>query len=140
MIPLFPDFVVIDAFKDEICAALDTYSRQIDSLKRDMDRSERTATHIQSELALLGQRYAILEPGERCAVCALPLLSRQFFVFPCQHAFHADCLTTSVLRDSGLGKSRRIKELQGQVIRSTSTGKMRDQLVRGLDDLIAESW
>ena len=92
LIPFFPDFVVIDDFKEEICAALEQYSRQIDDLKREMDESASTAQHIKSDIKGLDQRYAIVEPGERCWKCRLPLLMRQFFVFPCQHAFHADCL------------------------------------------------
>ncbi|KAK5278195.1 tethering complex subunit, partial [Cryomyces antarcticus] len=101
LIPFFPDFVVIDDFKEEICDALEEYSRHIDSLKREMDESARTATHVKSDIKALDQRYAIVEPGERCYICRLPLLSRQFFVFPCQHAFHSDCLGRRVVGQAG---------------------------------------
>ena len=37
ILPFFPDFVVIDDFKDEICTALEGYSAHIDALKADMD-------------------------------------------------------------------------------------------------------
>ena len=66
LIPFFPDFVVIDDFKEEICSALEDYSRRIDNLKEEMDDSERTATHIKSDIKALEQRYAIVEPGEKC--------------------------------------------------------------------------
>src|SRR3954453_3893031 len=83
LLPFFPDFVVIDDFKEEICAALEDYSRNIDTLKKEMDESSQTATNIKIDIAALDPRYAIVEPGEKCYVCNLPLLSRQFFVFPC---------------------------------------------------------
>ena len=138
LIPYFPDFVVIDDFKDEVCAALEEYSRHIDSLKMDMDFSQQTAEQIRAEIAALDTRYAIIEPGERCWICTLPVLSRQFFVFPCQHAFHSDCLGKRVLESSGLAKKTRIKDLQQQVSKGLSMGPQREKMVKELDGLVAE--
>ncbi|KAF2457272.1 Pep3/Vps18/deep orange family-domain-containing protein [Lineolata rhizophorae] len=139
LIPFFPDFVVIDDFKEEICAALEEYSRAIDGLKAEMDDAADTAKHIKSDIRELEHRYAIVEPGERCYVCRLPLLVRQFFVFPCQHAFHADCLGKKVIEQAGVAKSKRIKELQVEVGRGTSTGAKRERAVKELDALIASA-
>lgn len=137
LIPFFPDFIVIDDFKEEICAALEDYSRQIDELKREMDESANTAQHIKDDIRALDQRYAIVEPGERCWKCRLPLLMRQFFVFPCQHAFHADCLGEMVMGMAGMGKSKRIRELQKEIGRGVAMGKRREGMVRELDGLVA---
>lgn len=140
LIPFFPDFVVIDDFKEEICAALEDYSRQIDELKREMDESASTAQHIKQDIKALDQRYAIVEPGERCWKCRLPLLMRQFFVFPCQHAFHADCLGEMVMHIAGMGKGKRIRELQKEIGRGVALGKRREGMVRELDGLVAGNW
>lgn len=140
LIPFFPDFVVIDDFKDEICDALEGYSRSIDALREEMDGSARTAAHIKEEIAALGGRYAIVEPGEKCYVCSLPLLARQFFVFPCQHAFHSDCLGKKVVEGGGKAKSSRIRELQALVGKGMVGGKGREEAVKELDALVAESW
>lgn len=140
LIPFFPDFVVIDDFKDEICNALEDYSRHIDSLKQEMDVSAQTAEQIKAEINGLDMRYAIVEPGEKCWICGLPVLSRQFFVFPCQHAFHSDCLGKKVLDASGLGKRKHIRDLQNEVSRGVSVGAKREQMVKELDGLIAEAW
>ncbi|KIW09155.1 hypothetical protein, variant [Verruconis gallopava] len=135
LIPFFPDFVVIDDFKEEICLALEEYSRHIDSLKTEMDLSAQTAAHIQSSIRSLDARYAIVEPGEKCYLCRLPLLVRQFFVFPCQHAFHADCLGKRVIEMAGVGEGMRIRKLQGEVGRAT--GRRREKAVRELDEAVA---
>jgi vacuolar protein sorting-associated protein 18 len=140
LIPFFPDFVVIDDFKEEICSALEDYSRHIDTLKQEMETSAHTAEQIQADIQALDLRYAIVEPGERCWICSLPVLSRQFFVFPCQHAFHSDCLGKKVLEGSGLGKKRHIKDLQNEVSRGLSTGANREKAIRELDGLVAEEW
>ena len=138
LIPLFPDFVVIDDFKEEICKALEDYSRHIDDLKQEMDVSQHTSEQIKAEIAALDNRYAIVEPGERCWICTLPVLSRQFFVFPCQHAFHSDCLGKRVLESSGIGKRKRLKDLQTEVNQGLSVGPQRQKLVQELDGLVAE--
>ncbi|KAJ4358912.1 tethering complex subunit [Ascochyta clinopodiicola] len=139
LIPFFPDFVVIDDFKEEICTALEDYSRKIDELKKEMDDSEETAQHIKSDIKALDQRYAIVEPGERCYVCGLPLLARQFFVFPCQHAFHSDCLAKKVVELAGIARGKRIAELQLDVSKGTSTGAKREKAIRELDALVGSS-
>ena len=131
---------MIDDFKEEICAALEDYSRQIDLLKREMDESSETAAHIKTDIAALDHRYAIVEPGERCYICQYPLLSRQFFVFPCQHAFHSDCLGRVIVEHAGVGKGRRIKELQVEVSRGITTGSKRERAIKELDSLVAASW
>ncbi|KAI2630479.1 vacuolar protein sorting protein-like protein DigA [Xylaria nigripes] len=139
LVPFFPDFVVIDDFKDEICTALEDYSRNIDSLKKEMDESSQTAANIKIDIAALDRRYAIVEPGEKCYVCSLPLLSRQFFVFPCQHAFHSDCLGRKVLEQAGVSKSRRIKECQVSISKGLVSGAKKDAMVAELDALVASA-
>ena len=139
LIPFFPDFVVIDDFKDEICTALEDYSRHIDALRQEMDNSAHTARQIRSEIAALDTRYAIVEPGEKCWLCHLPVLSRQFFVFPCQHAFHSDCLGREVLEGAG-GKRKYMKDLQGLLSGGGVSGERREGIARELDGLVAEAW
>lgn len=139
LIPFFPDFVVIDDFKDEICTALEDYSRHIDNLRQEMDNSAQTARQIRSEIAGLDSRYAIVEPGEKCWLCSLPVLSRQFFVFPCQHAFHSDCLGKEVLEGAG-GKRKYIRDLQTELGKGDIPASKREEIVRELDGLVAEAW
>ena len=105
-----------------------------------MDESATTASNIRADIAALDRRYAIVEPGERCYVCLYPLLSRQFFVFPCQHAFHSDCLSGKVLAQAGVAKSRQIKELQAEVGKGVTAGRLREKAIAELDALIASSW
>lgn len=140
LIPFFPDFVVIDDFKEEICAALEDYSRNIDALRREMDESSLTAANIKVDIAALDRRYAIVEPGEKCYACGLPLLSRQFFVFPCQHAFHSDCLGRRVLEQSGEAKAKRIRQCQVQISKGLVSGEKRDAMIAELDALVASAW
>lgn len=92
ILPFFPDFVVIDDFKEEIAHALEGYSAHIDELKREMDEATRTAESIKKDISELRNRFVTIAAEETCSVCLQLLLTRQFYVFPCQHTFHADCL------------------------------------------------
>lgn len=43
VLPLFPDFVKIDNFKEAICQSLEDYNKQIDQLKTEMEDATRIA-------------------------------------------------------------------------------------------------
>lgn len=92
ILPFFPDFVVIDDFKEEIAHALEGYSAQIETLKGEMDEATRTAEAIKQDIAALKNRFITIDANEQCSTCSNLLLTRQFYVFPCHHTFHADCL------------------------------------------------
>ncbi|RDX50413.1 hypothetical protein OH76DRAFT_1402447 [Lentinus brumalis] len=121
ILPFFPDFVVIDDFKDEICTALEGYSAHIDELKAEMDEATKNAEAIKQDIAALQKRFITVDATEKCAHCALALMTRQFYVFPCHHAFHADCLiglTKDFLPAHAL---RRILALQTELMKTSQT-------------------
>lgn len=101
ILPFFPDFVVIDDFKTEICSALEDYSARIEELKVEMDEATASAESIKRDIEGLSNRFVTIEPGDKCWHCGGVLVTRQFYVFPCQHMFHASCLIEMV---SGDGK------------------------------------
>ena len=96
ILPFFPDFVVIDDFKEEIAHALEGYSAKIDSLKAEMDEATKTAEVIKQDITALKNRFITIDANELCSRCRSLLLTRQFYVFPCHHTFHADCLISLV--------------------------------------------
>lgn len=96
ILPFFPDFVVIDDFKEEIAHALEGYSAHIDALRSEMDDATRTAESIKQDIGILRNRFVTIDAGDTCSVCGHLLLTRQFYVFPCRHDFHADCLISLV--------------------------------------------
>ncbi len=96
ILPLFPDFVMIDDFKEEICVALEDYSRHVDSLKNDMEEATRNAESIKADLGELRNRFITLGTSECCCHCEKDLYERQFYVFPCYHSIHVDCLINMV--------------------------------------------
>uniref|UniRef100_A0A0D3GWY0 Pep3/Vps18 beta-propeller domain-containing protein n=1 Tax=Oryza barthii TaxID=65489 RepID=A0A0D3GWY0_9ORYZ len=75
ILPFFPDFVLIDDFKEEICKSLKDYDSQIDQLKQEMDDATRGADNIRSDIGALAQRYTVIDREEECGVCKRKILT-----------------------------------------------------------------
>jgi hypothetical protein len=129
ILPFFPDFVLIDDFKEEICKSLKDYNSQIELLKQEMDDATRGADNIRSDIGALAQRYTVIDREQDCGVCRRKILTvgglhqvgrsytsvghmAPFYVFPCGHAFHAHCLIGHVTRCSSQAHAERILDLQ----------------------------
>lgn len=90
ILPFFPDYKTIDFFKDAIRQSLREYRDKITSLKD--GTYDTIADEIRTEIKAFKNRYSIIKVGQRCEICARSLLSRTFYVFPCGHLFHSDCI------------------------------------------------
>ncbi|KZO98438.1 hypothetical protein CALVIDRAFT_46257 [Calocera viscosa TUFC12733] len=121
ILPFFPDFVLIDDFKDTIISALESSSAHIERLKSEMEDATRSAESIRAEIAQLKDRFVTVERNERCARCGFGLLARQFYVFPCGHSFHTDCLIAQAKEYLPPHALRRILALQNQLVQLTQT-------------------
>jgi len=121
ILPFFPDFMVIDNFKEEVCGALESYAGHIHSLKVDMDQATSGAEDIKADIHALQHRFITIDTAENCAHCSLPLMSRQFYAFPCQHALHVDCLIHLAKEFLPSHALRQILHLQTSLIHLSST-------------------
>lgn len=129
ILPFFPDFALIDDFKEAICSSLEDYNDQIEKLKEKMNDATRGADNIRNDISALAQRYAIIDRGEECGVCGKKILNMAgnypmmgvytsvgsmapFYVFPCGHSFHAQCLIAHVTRCTTEAQAEYILDLQ----------------------------
>lgn len=120
ILPFFPDFTIIDSFKDEICLALESYASRIEDLKGEMESATQTSAHIREDIARLSERFVTVEPDDQCGLCGAEVLLRQFYVFPCRHCVHADCLIAETTRRLPARSLRRLLDLQSQLSKATS--------------------
>ncbi|XP_028755584.1 vacuolar sorting protein 18 [Neltuma alba] len=132
ILPFFPDFALIDDFKEAICSSLEDYNKQIEQLKQEMNDATHGADNIRSDINALAQRYAIIDRDEECGVCRRKILTAgreygtargftsvgpmpPFYVFPCGHAFHAQCLIAHVTRCTDEAHAEYILDRQKQL-------------------------
>lgn len=123
LLPLFPDFTVIDHFKNEIISSMEVYSTSINQLNKEMDESVDMAENIRGEIQRFEKRYALVEPGENCFLCGFPVATKKFYVFPCLHTFHCDCLLDTVLKSSDYKTIHKIREIRRTGAGTASTGE-----------------
>ncbi|KAK7308269.1 hypothetical protein VNO77_41871 [Canavalia gladiata] len=132
ILPFFPDFALIDDFKEAICSSLEDYNKQIEQLKEEMNDATRGADDIRSDISALAQRCTVIDRDEECGVCRRKILTAgrefgmgrgytsvgqmaPFYVFPCGHAFHAQCLIAHVTRCTVETHAEYILDLQKQL-------------------------
>lgn len=92
ILPFFSDFHKIDDFKEAICDALKEYNLTILEQKRDMEESAKAADRVRADLQHFRNRSVAISSSDLCAICGTFVLARPFFIFPCGHKFHLDCL------------------------------------------------
>ncbi|XP_049801385.1 vacuolar protein sorting-associated protein 18 homolog isoform X1 [Schistocerca nitens] len=147
ILPFFSDFVTIDHFKDAICTSLQEYNQHIQDLKEEMEEATKSAEVIREEIQAFRNRYARVQVQDVCCECELQLLMRPFYLFPCGHRFHGDCLLAEVTPVLPAGKRNKLHELQRQlqsmsgrddaVSLGSATMSARDQLKADIDSIIA---
>ncbi|KAI8074843.1 Pep3/Vps18/deep orange family-domain-containing protein [Gongronella butleri] len=115
ILPYFPDYILIDDFKDDIYKALEDYNSHIGTLKSDMDDATKNAQLIRVDVRQLKSRSTQVDHLATCCLCSLPLLTRQFYVFPCDHQYHMDCLINKITKFLPMRQLRRLASLQEQL-------------------------
>jgi hypothetical protein len=107
VLPVLPDFAKVDDVRDLVCGALERYNQKIERLKAEMDESSESAARLRRDASEQKRRFDVVRKERKCDVCRERVALRDFFVFPCTHCFHDDCLTAEVLRH--LSRERRAR-------------------------------
>eukprot|EP00003_Mantamonas_plastica_P000108 TRINITY_DN10115_c0_g1_i3.p1 TRINITY_DN10115_c0_g1~~TRINITY_DN10115_c0_g1_i3.p1 ORF type:complete len:499 (-),score=177.51 TRINITY_DN10115_c0_g1_i3:992-2488(-) len=153
ILPFFPDTVLIDDFQEQICESLNSYNHNIDLLKEDMKESTKSSEEIRQDIKRLRLKSGTVVENQRCDLCELPVLTRKFYLFPCQHVFHTDCVVREMMKHQGRHQQNRIMGILEQIHHHESSLRMLakssegakaaqkelDQLQNELDDAVAGS-
>ncbi|XP_071119989.1 vacuolar protein sorting-associated protein 18 homolog [Mytilus edulis] len=134
ILPFFPDFVTIDHFKDAIITSLQEYNSHIETLKEEMDEATGSAEEIRKEIQSFRNKYSTVKANDKCAACNYPLMTRGFYLFPCQHKFHSDCLIEEVIPNLTTTKKNRVVDLQRKLAEHESS-KLQQQQSNDLSSL-----
>ncbi|KAL7316431.1 tethering complex subunit [Mucor circinelloides] len=126
ILPFFPDFVLIDDFKEEICDALEKYNDTIDDIKIEMDEATKSGDSIRLDIRELRSRFALVNAADQCYCCQYPLYMRAFYMFPCQHGFHGDCLLDKMYKVLPARHMKRVRTIQDSIAKETSGNSPRN--------------
>ncbi|XP_015172039.1 PREDICTED: vacuolar protein sorting-associated protein 18 homolog isoform X2 [Polistes dominula] len=149
ILPFFSDFVTIDHFKDAICKSLQDYNRHIQDLKEEMEEATKAAEVIRKDIQTFRTRCTFVDSRDTCNSCDVQLLLRPFYVFPCGHRFHSDCLVAALTPMLSMDQRTKLADLQRQLTfisnrsENTSTSTRltplpaKDQIKADIDELVA---
>ncbi|EZA54658.1 vacuolar protein sorting-associated protein 18 homolog isoform X2 [Ooceraea biroi] len=148
ILPFFSDFVTIDHFKEAICNSLQEYNQHIQDLKEEMQEATKSAELIRKDIQAFRTRCTFVHAKDTCNTCEVQLLSRPFYVFPCGHKFHSDCLVAALTPMLSMDQRTKLADLQRQLTaisnRPEDTNSVtsvslstRDQIKADIDQLIA---
>ncbi|CAH0563550.1 unnamed protein product [Brassicogethes aeneus] len=115
ILPFFSDFVTIDHFKDAICKSLKEYNQNIKDLKAEMEDATKSAEQVREEIQSFRNKFTNISSSDICDLCINILMIRPFYLFPCHHKFHSDCLLHELSPSLGPAKKNRLSELERQL-------------------------
>ncbi|EFJ45681.1 hypothetical protein VOLCADRAFT_94101 [Volvox carteri f. nagariensis] len=130
ILPFFPDFVTIDNFQAAICDSLERYGAAIEALKADMEEATAIAEALRADIAMLGNRSAVVSLAQPCVRCgrpiseAAPLTSLPqggalppFYLFPTGCVYHVACCAAEVTELVAPQQRKRIHTLMARLSR-----------------------
>jgi len=136
ILPFFPEDTLIDDFREEICDALQDYNQTIENLKQDMDLLTTSTGQIQQEIKELPNRYGFVYGDQKCMHCNRLVIGEEFYLFPCGHAFRADCLSEVITPYLSGADRQKISYLKTKIAAARES-TIREELQEELDNLIA---
>jgi vacuolar protein sorting-associated protein 18 len=77
-----------------------------------MEEATKSADVIREEINAFKNKFAVVSGQDMCSLCGQQLMSRAFFLFPCTHRFHMDCLQAQVTPMLSTTQLSRLRELQ----------------------------
>lgn len=92
LLPLFPPDEKVQDMKDHLCNCLSDYKIKIESLKTDLDDLSQNAEQLRNQQRKMKHKSIMISPSQTCDLCFKPIFEKEFYVFPCQHAFHRLCI------------------------------------------------
>lgn len=148
ILPFFSDFVTIDHFKEAICNSLQEYNQHIQDLKEEMQEATKAAELIRKDIQAFRTRCTFVHARDTCNTCEVQLLLRPFYVFPCGHKFHSDCLVAALTPMLSMDQRTKLADLQRQLTAisnrpedttsvASASLSTRDQIKADIDELIA---
>lgn len=91
--------------KDDICNILSDNGSKLERVKTEINELSESTENIVKELDSMKSKGAHLSLEQKCEECVhqhinTALFSKPFYLFPCGHGYHADCLVRMYVGES----------------------------------------
>lgn len=115
LLPLFSEITTVGDIKDELIKDLESHGERMSKVAVDIQSSINLKKKIRVDIEKFGERYRELEPGVSCSHCYKFLQDRKFFVFPCDHCYHKNCLVELILHSNDYNLINELQQLMKKV-------------------------
>jgi len=85
-----------------------------------MKAAEASAEFIRKDIRNLRRKYGFVNDGHTCDLCGYALLTRPFYMFPCEHVFHTDCFVNEIRPFLDSAQAKELLTLQMQLAEATA--------------------
>jgi hypothetical protein len=92
LLPLFPEDAKVEDMKKHLCECLDQYNSKILELKQQLSEHSKSAEELRKKQRKQRHKHITINPNQECDLCGASIFKKEFFVFPCLHAFHRECI------------------------------------------------
>ncbi|KAI5963231.1 PEP3 [Candida pseudojiufengensis] len=106
LLPLFPETVMINEFKDEIINSLNDYKRNLQEINLRIQDNYGLLTNLKREVSKENTKdyesSITISPGSSCQLCKNLLITKNLIFFKnCGHGFHKECLIRYYFKSKG---------------------------------------
>lgn len=78
--------------KQHLCVCLDEYNTKIQDLKQQLEEHSKNAELLRKQKRKQRHKHITVNPSQMCDLCFTSIFKKEFYVFPCLHAFHRECV------------------------------------------------
>lgn len=78
--------------KAHLCQCLDEYNEKILDLKQQLEEHSKNAELLRKQQRKQRNKHITINPSQMCDLCFTNVFRKEFFVFPCLHTFHRECV------------------------------------------------
>jgi hypothetical protein len=103
-----------------------------------MVQATNSAELIRKDIKDLRNKYGFVTGAQKCEVCRYPVLTRSFYLFPCQHVFHTSCLVDEISKNLDTAKLRRLQDLQKRVRDLSAAHELSNNMTSGTVNGLSE--
>lgn len=88
----FPQEAKVEEMKQHLCQCLEDYEQKIEGLRKQIERHSKNADQLRIMKHKQRNKHVTIQPNQCCDICFGQVFNKEFYVFPCQHAFHRECI------------------------------------------------
>lgn len=94
----FPKEARVEDMKEHLCKCLEDYELKIQSLRNTIEKNSHNAEQLRNQKRNQRNKHITINPSQCCDICYATVFDREFYIFPCMHAFHRECIS-AIMRD-----------------------------------------